>query len=608
MTNPKQLFEESCQKFLHYPQNLAVGRNFDHILAAYAKRLNDDEDRLFDDDEAEVLLWDLQRGASSFYEKSASDLDSLTNHVSGGQTDSLCRHVLLSANHSRAPLDCSGPMLKYLLSYHQTMPQYLDLLFSFGYQELPRDFYYTSFEQETLPSAHDVIALSLPHRGRSGHEFRQCYNLWSVEKEEKEDVPDYAKWQTRQAATYHSFDTQSGSSLWISTKANKVIHKRIQEATKSFPPMQQHSMQTFEGAFAATLFTHLISFEWCSENWRWYIASLGDSMRNIQIKTEVSRLDPLDLPQFRDSANFRPADLLRMVSGRGHLSKTSKPTKAASSRLQSAVQGYLPSLASSKSAPGAPTSQNFSLKPIQGAGGLVAAKQPNSNQSDPFKPLNLFTFGEYQTLQRIGERLQEAHLVIGLNIGILDKVTSSYAAFAKSDQIPNTSRKAVKSHVAHFLSRCASIRQSLKTQQQRLEVQIQILEGTKSLFNNILEFRNTEINKSFALNQYWSNMTMEKIAQRTAHETASMHIITLVTLIFLPGTFVATFFNGGNFNWDSADAGGPPWQFNTEVFGLFIKVSIPMMAVVTMVWFGAYWWARGTSRKELEDIEIGKIA
>jgi len=144
-------------------------------------------------------------------------------------------------------------------------------------------------------------------------------------------------------------------------------------------------------------------------------------------------------------------------------------------------------------------------------------------------------------------------------------------------------------------------------------------------FNNILEFRNTEMNKHFALNQYWSNMTMEKIAQRTAHETASMHIITLVTLIFLPGTFVAvrlvmphmgharhtltdlqTFFNGGNFNWDSGDDGGPPWQFNLQVFGLFMKVSVPMMAIVTFVWLGAYLWARGSSRRELDDIEKGR--
>lgn len=32
---------------------------------------------------------------------------------------------------------------------------------------------------------------------------------------------------------------------------------------------------------------------------------------------------------------------------------------------------------------------------------------------------------------------------------------------------------------------------------------------------------------------------METIGYKTAQETASMHIITIVTLIFLPGTFVA---------------------------------------------------------------------
>ncbi|KAK7928084.1 hypothetical protein PG985_005082 [Apiospora marii] len=532
MASPERSFDDSCHNFLHYPKNLVVGRNFDHILAAYTQRLHNENDRLFDEEYAEVAFWELHRGASyhatAFRATTAKELDGLKNHVSGSQKDPLCRHVFLSADNSRAPLNCSGPMLKYMLSYHQTMPHYLDLLFSFGEQDLPRDFYYTSFEQESLPSPHDETTLTLPDQGRSGHEFRQCYNLWSVEKTEKDGVPNYALWQIRQTATYHAFDTESGNSLWISMKANDCIRKRIEAATKSFPPMQQQSMLTFEGAFAANLFTHLISFEWCT-------------------------------------------------------SKSAAPTNAL-------------------------TGPNIPLQQIQGTGGLAAAKQPNSSQSDPFKPLNLFTFGEYQTLQRIGERLQEAHLVIGLNIGIIDKIASSYGSLAKSDEIPPKSRKAVKSHVSQFLCRCASIRQNLKTQQQRLEVQIQILEGTKSLFNNIMEFRNTEINKSFALNQYWSNMTMQKIAQRTAHETASMHIITLVTLIFLPGTFVATFFNGGNFNWDSGDAGGPPWHFNSEVFELFMEVSLPLMAFVIIVWFGAYWWARGTSRKELEDIEVGKIS
>lgn len=371
-------------------------------------------------------------------------------------------------------------MLKYLLSYHQAMPRYLDLLFSFGEQEEPRDFYFSAFEQETLPSPHDSIVLSLPKQGRSGYEFRQCYNLWSVERIEKDYVPDYALWQIRQAATYHSFDTQSGNSLWVSTKANEVIRGRIESATQSFPPMQEHAMQTFEGAFAATLFTHLISFEWCSENWRGYIGALGHHLRKIQVKTEVSKLDPLDLPQFKDSANFKPEKIIRMVSGRGNLPIEYRPATIVT-RLQSAIKGCARFFTALRSAPGAQASSTIPLQPVQGTGGITNAKQSGSSQSDPFKSLSLFTFGEYQTLQRIGERLQEAHLVIGLNIGILDKVTSSYKDLAKSEQIPVTCRKAVKSHVGQFVSKCASIRQNLKLQQQRLEVQIQILEGIKSL-------------------------------------------------------------------------------------------------------------------------------
>jgi hypothetical protein len=62
----------------------------------------------------------------------------------------------------------------------------------------------------------------------------------------------------------------------------------------------------------------------------------------------------------------------------------------------------------------------------------------------------------------------------------------------------------------------------------------------------ILDYRNMESNKLFASKAQLSTENMEimtqdmhEIAKKTKQETVSMRIITLVTLFFLPGTFIS---------------------------------------------------------------------
>lgn len=62
----------------------------------------------------------------------------------------------------------------------------------------------------------------------------------------------------------------------------------------------------------------------------------------------------------------------------------------------------------------------------------------------------------------------------------------------------------------------------------------------------ILDYRNMESNMLFASKAQLSTDNMEimtqdmhQIAQKTKQEAVSMRIITLVTLFFLPGTFIS---------------------------------------------------------------------
>ncbi len=119
-----------------------------------------------------------------------------------------------------------------------------------------------------------------------------------------------------------------------------------------------------------------------------------------------------------------------------------------------------------------------------------------------------------------------------------------------------------------------------------------------------------------------STLQMESIAGRTEKETSSMHIITLVTLLFLPGTFVAvryalpkihkevnrhlttnnqTFLGAGFYQWpDSNDANQIPnypiWR--SDFFFLFAKISFPLMVLTLLFWAWPYLW-RWISRRGL---------
>lgn len=107
--------------------------------------------------------------------------------------------------------------------------------------------------------------------------------------------------------------------------------------------------------------------------------------------------------------------------------------------------------------------------------------------------------------------------------------------------------------------------------------------------------------------------SMKEVAEKTAIQTSSMHLITLVTLFFLPATFVAvrafklpcfsffeltryltsdqTFFSSGAFQWDQNDAQGSSMPFwKPEFFALFAAICFPMTGIIICIWWALYWW------------------
>jgi hypothetical protein len=149
------------------------------------------------------------------------------------------------------------------------------------------------------------------------------------------------------------------------------------------------------------------------------------------------------------------------------------------------------------------------------------------------------------------------------------------------DEFPEEIKTGCARHIAEFSRGVKDIVRSFEMEAARIKTLMLLLADGRDLvslqprsqtshsahqaadngqFDKIWQFRNIETSKLFAINAHQSAARMEEmtaemhnstinmesltqsmhsIAEKTGNETASMHIITLVTLIFLPGTFVA---------------------------------------------------------------------
>jgi hypothetical protein len=160
------------------------------------------------------------------------------------------------------------------MSYHQVMPVYLDFMLVFGAQSDAKDLRFSGFREQirlkTPTSGH-----SAPELGRSGKHFQLCYNLKGVQFKQKSDENiTLDEWSIRDAAIYHKFDVEFGTTLWIVTKGGKDLRDRYAELTRPTGRSDAMAYNDSASCFRSTLATHLLYCQWSAEDWRWYIVWL----------------------------------------------------------------------------------------------------------------------------------------------------------------------------------------------------------------------------------------------------------------------------------------------------------------------------------------------
>jgi hypothetical protein len=382
-------------------------------------------------------------------------------------------------------------MLALLFTFHQVMPQFLEVILSFGTfpgRNVPTAFHRCVFRYEHFADLGDARQYNIPQLGRSGLGIRHCYNLWSVEKSDMDQGK--CPWAIRQAGVYHSFDIDNGKATWIHVKANNIIQKRIKEATTSAKRLQVKDLQTVQGAFTATLITHLIIFEWCNESWRHYLSYWECELEVILTKIKKAPIKKVEKALMDVNSNiasiFEP--LPRQIS-------FPPPTRKATANSQVTLFP-LSRKDTVSSGPYPMSNLQFSRQRVQS--GLTCATlmterradnsmapitedNPSESESNPFQIFDEFKFDDLQRLHEFGTKLQEADMILKLNSDILTEMIEYYQHYMRDLDTPQSLREGCKAALSNFTQRTTGIIRELQTERTRIATLMLLLEDGKML-------------------------------------------------------------------------------------------------------------------------------
>lgn len=431
-------------------------------------------------------------------------------------------------------------------TYFRVMPEFVDFLFPFGFQSYAQDFYFSGFRQRTQLAQH--WRNTAPNARPVDKRFQVCYNLKSVEPSDSDG------WSIRHCAVHHSFDMQEVRANWIVVKGDEFMKRRIESATSDRLPHEPSGFGSMDGAFMASLETHMIFCAWSFENWRWYINFLEEKFQSMTRNTFSAPVHvPFVLPTPTENVPSK---------SRTNTQRTFSMFSRTASRMTE-KGSFKPALKHRPSAP--QTYENPDT-------GVSQPMPPDDDDDDddgdkpeiPLTPSDVkvedekrdFSFGKLRKVHEVAEKANEAVLVLNQNINILSQLRQYYRSLSKRKDFPKDLANSCEDTIDDFELRVGGLEHDMQMQISRLETLLRLLEDRKTLvkqimqfqqsaklkedqLHSILEYQNTQTNKYTTKSMATMTADMNDIARKTKIETVSMKVITLVTLFFLPGTFIS---------------------------------------------------------------------
>ena len=423
-------------------------------------------------------------------------------------------------------------MFLRLLTFSQTMSPFLDFVFPFGHSIEARDTHFSGFRSLVYVDP-KYPRTPLPEFGRSGLGYQHCFNLRSAEP-----YPSHSDhpWSIRAAVTHHSFDISSGASSFITVKGNRLLQRRITSMLKQRNPS---CVGKLNQSFTSSLDTQVVLVDWAGEHWRWYVNFLNEKLQAVALPILNARVDTESETSTEIKRLAKQSTAIDMLTKSQQFRNQVKP-------VLWVVREFL----GLKSATN--VKQDVELGDIK--------EHPQTELSTPKIP---FEFSDIQKLANIEEHVSEAKRVLACNIDTLEALRDHYRRTWGDRHFPKQMKKDCNAHFNKFQHHIKLAMDDMRRHSLNLENILGVLEVRKNVvspfrstqfvryvltlnqLNNMFTYRNIQESRLQAQKAQISAQNMEdmtqvmyKIARKTELETIAMKVVTVITLFFLPATFI----------------------------------------------------------------------
>ncbi|ERF69788.1 hypothetical protein EPUS_07044 [Endocarpon pusillum Z07020] len=197
---------------------------------------------------------------------------------------------------------------------------------------------------------------------------------------------------------------------------------------------------------------------------------------------------------------------------------------------------------------------------------------------DPSRARREYTPEDLQTLHHYEEKTHEAIMILEANAGILTSLRSFYTRLV--DRRDFSLQGNCQEDVLTFAARVDDMVHDSKMQLSRARLLSRIVADRKNLILQHLQHQATEKMEALTMSTYNTGVMSQK-------EAIAVRIITVVTLVYLPATFVSTFFSTDvirfqNQNGNSDATSGLATSPNETFYGSFSKIALFRWLQVTL--------------------------
>ncbi|KAH8887378.1 hypothetical protein GQ53DRAFT_726202 [Thozetella sp. PMI_491] len=183
-----------------------------------------------------------------------------------------------------------------------------------------------------------------------------------------------------------------------------------------------------------------------------------------------------------------------------------------------------------------------------------------------------YTGMDIQLLLRWEEQISEAISVLEANVDVMTSLKKFYTGLRTSKEFPL--RKSCADDIYDFTKQLENIINNLRMQISRAKPVVKLTLDRTSLVREHLQTQQAE--------------RLERLNQNMENEAVVMRIITIVTLIYLPATFVSTFFSTDIIKYQDTDNDAGSFSYIAMIRWLEVTLPLTFLTLVC-AWLGKKW-------------------